>query len=405
MKVLFLDCGMGAAGDMMTAALMELLPTKEQEEMIETLNNLGIHGVKLSVERAQKCGISGSLISVEIDGISEESVDTVGGAAGAAEDPGHHHRVMHEITRIVTEELKVSERVKKNILSVYGILAEAESKVHGVSVGEIHFHEVGTMDALMDISAVSILMEKINPDKVIVSPIRTGYGHVKCTHGWLPVPAPATALILKGIPIYAGDVEGELITPTGAALLKYFADSYGTMPCIKAEAIGYGMGKKDFKVANCLRAILGEANGDTDIITQLECNVDDMTAEEIGFATERIMEEGAREVYTIPIYMKKNRPGSLISVICSISERDKIIRAIFKYTSTIGIREKNCGRYVLSRKISQIDTPFGKLKFKKTGGYGVEKVKYEYEDLARIARQNEMSIKDVEEKIRENKIF
>ena len=195
------------------------------------------------------------------------------------------------------------------------------------------------MDAIADITAVCMLMDKIAPQQVIVSPVHVGSGHVRCAHGILPVPAPATAYILRGVPTYGGRIKSELCTPTGAALLKHFATSFGDMPAIEIDAIGYGMGKKNFETANCVRAFLGETEDKRDTIFELHCNVDDMTAEEIGFAMDRLFEAGALEVFTVPVGMKKSRPGTLICILCHEQDKEIVARATFKYTTTIGIRE------------------------------------------------------------------
>lgn len=310
----------------------------------------------------------------------------------------HHHSGMHEIEHIVGG-LSLSERIRKDILAVFGMIAEAESHVHGVPVTEIHFHEVGTMDAVADITAVCVLMDRLAPDQVIVSPVHVGSGQVKCAHGILPVPAPATAYILKDVPIYGGEIRGELCTPTGAALLKYFASRFGAMPVMCTLAIGYGMGKKDFPAANCVRALLGETEGAGDMVTELICNVDDMTAEAIGFASETLLEAGALEVYTVAAGMKKSRPGTVLHVMCAESVKDKMVELIFRHTTTIGIRENISRRYMLARSIQKVQTPYGEVRKKISEGYGVTREKYEYEDLAQIARERGMSIREVEESL------
>ncbi len=410
MKTLYLDCGMGAAGDMLTAALLELLP--DQEKMLEKLNALGIPGVVFVCEKAQKCGIGGTHVSVRIHG-GEESEEMHGHDHehthetahahnhGHTHETGethshahHHHSGMHEIEHIVNE-LPVSERIRKDVLAVFGMIAEAESHVHGVPVTEIHFHEVGTMDAVADITAVCVLMDQIAPDQVIVSPVHVGSGQVKCAHGILPVPAPATAYILKDVPVYGGEIRGELCTPTGAALLKYFASRFGAMPVMRTISIGYGMGKKDFPAANCVRALLGETEGMGDMVAELCCNVDDMTAEAIGFAGEMLLEAGALEVYTVAAGMKKSRPGTVLHVMCTESAKDKMVELIFRHTTTIGIRENISRRYTLARSIQKVQTPYGEIRKKVSEGYGVRREKYEYEDLARLARERGMSIQEI----------
>lgn len=404
MRTLYLDCGMGAAGDMLAGALLELLP--DPEAFLAELNDLGIPDVKIEREPSVKCGITGTHISVTVNGEEEESHDHEHHHSHEhvhdhhhEHHEHHHHTGMHEIEHLVMGHFHLPEKVKKDIMAVYGLIAEAESHAHGVPVTEIHFHEVGTMDAVADITAVCLLMDRLSVDEVIVSPVHVGSGQVKCAHGILPVPAPATAYILKDVPIYGGSVKGELCTPTGAALLKYFATRFGNMPVMKVQAVGYGMGKKDFEAANCVRAMLGETASREDIVLELSCNVDDMTAEEIGFAMERLFEGGALEVYTIPIHMKKSRPGTLIRVMCKEQDKEDMIGLIFKYTTTIGIRQAETQRYVLDRKITMVETSCGTVRRKDAAGYGVSRSKYEYDDLADIAREKGLSIKEVRDLI------
>ena len=389
MKTLYLDCSMGAAGDMLTAALLELLP--DPDAFMDKLNALAISGVQFRKEIAAKCGINGTHISVTVNG-EEESGHM------HEHSHGHHHSSMSEIEQIVTG-LKLPEKVRRDVLDVYGLIAQAESHVHGVPVTDIHFHEVGTMDAVADVTAVCLLMNELSPDEVVVSPIHVGSGQVRCAHGILPVPAPATAYILKDAPIYGGSVKGELCTPTGAALLKHFATRFGDMPVMKTRSIGYGMGKKDFEIANCVRALLGETKDKNDTVLEISCNVDDMTAEAIGFATERLFEGGAMEVYTVPIGMKKSRPGTLIRVMCREEDREKIIALLFRHTTTIGVREAVTRRYVLDRRMEALQTPYGEVRRKVSSGYGVSREKYEYDDLARIAKEQNISLDEVKKRL------
>ena len=403
MRTLYLDCGMGAAGDMLTAALLELLP--DPEGFLNELNALGIPGVQYKKEPSVKCGILGTHMTVTFNGEEEESHDHhehdhhhdhEHDHESEQHDHGHshHHSGLHDIEHIVRGHLSLPKKVQDDVMAVYALIAEAESQAHGVPVTEIHFHEVGAMDAVADITAVCLLMDRLAPDEVVVSPIHVGSGQVRCAHGILPIPAPATAYILKDAPIYGGTIRGELCTPTGAALLKHFATRFGSMPVMKTQAIGYGMGKKDFEAANCVRAMLGEADGAGDEIYELSCNVDDMTGETIGFAMERLFESGALDVYTVPIGMKKSRPGVLIHVMCRETDKESVIRAIFKHTTTIGIRENKLRRYVLDRRFDTVDTPYGIVRCKVSSGYGVERKKYEYDDLSRIAGENHISISD-----------
>ena len=384
MRTLYLDCGMGAAGDMLTAALLELLP--DSARFVEELNALDIPGVRYTAEKCVKCGITGTHISVTVHGEEEES------------DHHHHHGGMGDIRDIVSG-LPIPTMVKLDILSVYEEIAQAESHVHGVPVEQIHFHEVGTMDAIADVTAVCLLLHRLAPDKIVVSPVHVGSGQVRCAHGILPVPAPATAYLLRGIPIYSGEIMGELCTPTGAALVKHFATEFGDMPVMKVHAIGYGMGRKDFPRANCVRAMLGDTEDAGDQIVELRCNVDDMTGEAVGFALEQLMAGGALDAFTVPIGMKKSRPGVLITVLCREETKEAMVRLILKHTTTLGIREFPCQRYTLSRSVETVNTPYGPVRKKVSSGYDIRREKYEYEDLAKIAREQDCSIAEVLAKI------
>ena len=419
MRILYIDCGMGAAGDMLTAALLELFDNKD--EMLDRLNHMGVPGVTFEVTKASKCGIGGTHMHVSVNGVEEARLDehdhqhthedgTVHSHMHDHDhhDHDHHHASMAEIEERI-DALNVSATVKAKVKNVYKLIAEAESTVHGVPVTDIHFHEVGKMDAIADITAVSYLLEQLNVDKVVATPVHVGSGTVKCAHGILPVPAPATALILEGIPMYGGEIKGELCTPTGAALIRTNVDEFGNMPIMKTKKIGYGVGNKDFVRANVIRAILGETadlTGDansgqyvTDGIAELTCNLDDMTPERIGFAMEELLSGGALDVFTTPIGMKKNRPGIMLSILCRCEDREKMAELIFKHTTTIGIRETLHNRYILNRDEKVIETKFGPVRVKEVTGYGVNRKKYEYEDIARIARDMKMSYQDVLDEI------
>ena len=383
MKTLYIDCGMGAAGDMLTAALLELHP--DREGFLQKLNGLGIPDVTFIAERSTKCGINGTHIRVAVHG--EEETEHM-------HDHHHHHGSMEDIRSIVSR-LRIPTTVKLDILAVYEEIAQAESHVHGVPVEQIHFHEVGTMDAIADITAVCLLIHELKLDQILASAVHVGSGQVRCAHGILPVPAPATAHILQNIPIYGGSIKGELCTPTGAALLKHIVDEFGDMPAMKVKTIGYGMGKKDFERANCVRVLLGETQEKPEGIWELNCNVDDMTGEQIGFALEILMDLGALDVFTIPIGMKKSRPGILLTVLCKEADKEKMVSLIFKHTTTLGIREKFCSRYTLRRKVETVGTPYGVIRKKVSAGYGIQRSKYEYEDVACAAKANNLSIAQV----------
>ena len=313
----------------------------------------------------------------------------------------------------MVDYIKVSDTVKENVLAVYRAIAKAESKAHQKPVDQIHFHEVGNLDAVADVTAVCFLLEELQVDKVVVSPIHVGSGNVKCAHGILPVPAPATAHLLEGVPTYGGEIKGELCTPTGAALLAHFADAFGAMPMMTVEKTGYGMGKKDFERANCVRVMVGESfeigqmegqpTGSYSTETQkaevseLSCNLDDMTGEEIGYAMDILLAEGALDVYWESIGMKKNRPGVKLSVICKTTDAEKFAKLLLKHTTTLGVRENIFKRYTLERKQTELETIHGRVRKKTSYGYGITKEKYEFEDLKKIANKTGLSIKEVRE--------
>ena len=412
MKTLYIECNMGAAGDMLLASLAEL--TGDVKACEEKLNSLGIPDVTYNFEKSVKCGIEGTHARVVALGVEEDEhlhEHTHEGHTHTHEhghhDPSreelenghthehhhdhdhehehdhehrHHHAHMSDIENIINS-LNVSEKVKQDALAVYGLIADAESKAHGKPVSEIHFHEVGTMDAVADIVGVCVLLEQIAPDKIIVSPLATGYGQVRCAHGILPVPAPATASIIEGIPTYSGNIEGELLTPTGAALLKHFADSFGQRPVMAIEKTGYGMGKKDFAKANMLRTFIGSTEGEGDKVIEFKFNVDDMTGEEIGYATGVLMQEGALDVYTTAVGMKKNRPGILFTVLIKPEDKEKFAKLVFENTTTIGIRYNEMDRFRLARREEKVMTKFGEARIKITEGFGVMKAKPEYDDV------------------------
>ena len=401
MRTLYLDCGMGAAGDMLTAALLELLP--DPDAFVAEFNALGIPGVVMSREQSTKCGITGTHVSIAVNGV-EEDEHLHDHHTHHHEEPEHRHEHDHrhgnnhsslgDVSHILSH-LALPEAVGQDVLAVYNRIAQAESHAHGVPVEQIHFHEVGTMDAIADVTAVCLLMERLAPEQVVVSPIHVGSGQVHCAHGILPVPAPATAFILRDVPIYGGKVQGELCTPTGAALLKHFATRFGDMPVMSVSATGYGMGKKDFEAANCVRAMLGQTAETGDQALQLSCNLDDMTAEAVAFAMDRLLEAGALDVWTQPIGMKKCRPGTLLQVLCRPEDRESMVQLLFRHTATLGIRELTVRRETLSRSQETVDTAFGPVGKKISTGYGVHREKYEYEDLARIAQEQGLSLAQV----------
>ena len=390
MKTIYLDCSMGAAGDMLMAALYELLDDKE--EFLRRMAALELPGIEISAEPAVKCGVTGTHMRVLVHG-EEEGHDH---HHDHDHEHGHHHHHtgLHEIERRIAQ-LDLPEAVRDDALAVYQSIADAESRVHGAPVDAIHFHEVGTLDALADVVGVCLLVHMLAPDTVYASPVHVGSGQVKCAHGILPVPAPATALLLTGIPIYSGDIRGELCTPTGAALLRHFVTKFGPMPVMRLAKTGYGMGTKDFPAANCVRAMLGETDGGAERVVELACNLDDMTPEDIAFALERLLAGGALDAFTTPIGMKKSRPGVLLRCLCREEDREVMVRLLFQHTTTLGVRAAVLERYTLARREEIAATPYGDVRVKVSSGFGVTRRKPEYDDLARIARETGQPIAEL----------
>lgn len=295
MKTLYIDCAMGCAGDMLTAALLELHP--DRDGFIDRMNTALKGKAVLSAKPDSKCGIMGTHVTVLIGGDEEDKTEC------------HYlkHTSVAEIMDFI-DDVPLSDAVRTNAKAVYSLIAEAESTVHGKPIENIHFHEVGSLDALADVLSVCELMYELAPEKVLASPVNVGSGSVKCAHGILPVPSPAAELILRGVPIYSGSVIGELCTPTGAALLKHFADDFIAMPVLMVERAGYGTGKKNFEAANVVRVLLGDTEDKKEQVIELACNLDDMTPEELSFAMEELFRLGALDVYFTNIGMKKADP-------------------------------------------------------------------------------------------------
>ena len=368
-------------------ALYELLDDDGRKDFVRAINNAGIPGVKVEAQESIKCGVKGTHMEVRIFGETEDH-----------HDHSHGHGI-EDIEKII-KSLKLSQGVKEKVLQVYERIAQAEAAVHGEKPEHIHFHEVGSLDAVADVTGCCLLMEMLGADKVIFSPVNTGSGTVHCAHGILPVPAPATVLLLKGIPVYNNEIESELCTPTGAALAGAFADEFGSMPLMNISQIGYGMGTKDFSQTNCVRAMQGESEKKDGRVVELAANIDDMTGEEIGFAAEMMTEAGALDVYTQPIYMKKSRPAVKLCVITSPEEADRMAKLFFRYTTTLGIRKYTCDRHELNRHSEIRETAEGYISYKVSEGFGKKNEKPEYEELADIARKEKISLRKAYERLK-----
>lgn len=458
MKTLYIECAMGAAGDMLTAALLDLLSPEEQQAFLEQMNRL-LPGVQVKANPAQKCGVQGLHVQVLVNGEEEHSHDhgPVHPTPAVHEHPhehahehdhehahdhehhhdhkhdhehehhhdhghehhhdhehehghdhshdhehghGHHHHATMAWVEHTIQETALPPEVKEQALQVYHAIAQAESAAHGCPVDQIHFHEVGALDAVADVTAVCLLLHMLAPEKIVASPVHLGSGQVRCAHGILPVPAPATAYILQGVPAYTGSIRGELCTPTGAALLKTFAQSFGPMPVMVIEKVGIGVGNKDFEAANVLRVFWGsdaeQEQTKKDQIVELRCNLDDMTGEAIGYASELLLEEGALDVYTVPIQMKKSRPAVMLCCLCHAPQRDKLTQLMLRHTTTWGVRASVMDRSVLTTRMVPVKTKYGVVRVKQGTGYGVKKSKVEYGDMAAAAAQAGVELTKVE---------
>lgn len=430
MKKLYFELNMGAAGDMLTAALLDIY--EKPAEFIALMNAAGLEGVTIEANDVVKCGIRGKSISVCVGGVEEESrdVESAHEHDHDGNDPSDHGHTDHghdhhhddactdhdahthnghadhshsdiaSIARII-ENLHIPQSVKYNALSVYKIIAEAEAEAHHTHVSAVHFHEVGSLDAIADITAFCWLIELIGADEISASAVNTGSGRVLTAHGILPVPAPATELILRDVPSYSNDVSAELCTPTGAALIKHFCSSYGARPLMKIIRTGYGMGKKEFKQANCVRAFFGETEGTdscmpNETIVELKCNIDDMSGEALGYAVRALTDGGALDVFTQSIQMKKNRPAALLTCLTTKEDAQRMVQLMLMHTTTLGVRQCICERYALKRQCVEIDTPVGKLRMKLSNGYDTKKIKVEYDDIAAFAAQKNISFSDAE---------
>lgn len=411
MKHLYLDCLYGISGDMTLSALIDL--GADINYITENLREMPIDPFFLNVKQVDKRGISAKLLDLQFDDAEANKPDHShshnhehphshdhSDAHEYAHDDGHHshsHRKASTILEMIKES-KLPSRVKQRSLAVFQVIAEAEGKIHGMDPKEVHFHEVGAMDSIIDILGVCLALESLSVDRITAAPVPTGYGKIMIAHGLYPVPAPATAEILTGVPLADFYVRGELTTPTGAAFLKALANEYGHMPAKAIEKIGYGAGKKNFEHPNVLRAILfhDEKSESREEIEILECQLDDMTGEALGYLMEKLLEKGALDAYFTPVTMKKSRPGILITVLAKPDHAVLLEQILLLETSTFGIRKSSWSRKILDREFRPIKTEFGEIYVKvgKLNGQ-IIKVSPEYEDAKKAAIQSGVSLLDV----------
>lgn len=382
MKIAYFDCFAGAGGDMISACLLDA--GCDSRFLVDQIGTLGIEGLKIEIEPAMRSGIAG----LSFKPIAPDT---------------QHHRNLSDITKMISES-DITDQAKRDAIEIFNTLADAEGKIHGKDRNEIHFHEVGAVDSIVDIVSACIAMDALKIDKVICSRLSVGAGTINIAHGKMPAPAPATVEILKMAvaPIQGGPVSAEVLTPTAAAILTHFANAYAPLPQMTIEAVGYGAGTMKFdEVANILRVVIGQSaeilGTEADSVCLIEANVDDSSAEVIGYVTEKILNAGALDVYTTSIQMKKNRPAVKISIITSCDKTSVIERILFDEQITFGIRRQILQRTTLKRQTVSVETEFGKINIK-TGLRDAEIIsaKPEFSDCEKAAKLHDVPLKIVQ---------
>ncbi|MCD6167215.1 nickel pincer cofactor biosynthesis protein LarC [bacterium] len=382
MRIAYFDCFSGISGDMILGALIDA--GLDIEELKSELKKLKLTGYDISTKRTEKKGISGTKFEV----IVLEK---------------HQERHLSDIFEII-EHSNLDRKIKNKAKEVFSALAKVEAEIHNQPVEKVHFHEVGAIDALIDIVGVMIGMQKLNIEQVVASKLHVGTGFVQCAHGTLPVPAPATLKLLSNVPIYSTGIENELVTPTGAAIITTLCENFGDIPSMKVEKIGYGAGSRDLPIPNMLRVLIGDSKIEPieDRVLLLETNIDDMNPQFYDYVMEVLFQKGAKDVFLTPIHMKKNRPGVILSVISPLNKKDELLDVLFAETTTLGIRiSEVIKRQKLERKIETVDTQFGKVnvKISFTGGK-IRDIVPEYEECKKIAQEYQLPIKQVYEEVK-----
>lgn len=377
MRIAYLDCASGISGDMMLGVLVDA--GVELEVLQAGIDSLGLPSCQLAVEEAKKRGFRALQLTVE-------------------HEPEHAHRHLHHIVEMI-DRSSLSESQRELALSIFQKVAEAEAKVHGTTIEKVHFHEVGAVDSIADIVGSAIGWDTLGVDRVLCSPVPTGTGFVNIAHGRCAIPAPATAEILKGVPLAASDVEGELTTPTGAALVATLVDEFGPLPAMDITSIGYGAGQSDFQHPNILRLLIGETSQSTtqsDTIVLLETNLDDLTGEMLGYCAEQLWAAGALDVAASPLQMKKNRPGVLLSVQCRPADSDRLAQIIFRETTTLGLRRSTVQRLTLPRRSESVSTDWGDIEgIVAQLPDGTERFSPEFASCQRIADKHKVPLSEV----------
>ena len=414
-RILYFDCFAGISGDMSIGALIDL--GLDPSAVLEEIKKLGVKGYDIEIKKTNRFSIRGTDVKVTLNGDAECIHEH------EEEGHGHHHHHHHDekersladISHIIRSS-GISEKAKELAIAIFTEIAKAEAAVHGKQIDEIHFHEVGAIDSIVDIVGAAICIDMLKADRICCSPVHEGQGFIHCRHGRLPVPVPAVIKMLSGsaISIVTEDVEAELVTPTGFGILKTVSESCGKMPEMQVESVGYGFGKTETGRLNALRVILGTAvapekeqksaimtdlgrDKEKDTVVLMETNIDNTTGESLGYTMDRLMRAGALDTYFTSIQMKKNRPAYMLSVICNKNDTEKLSDIIFMETSTIGIRMKDMDRITLNREIRTVQTDLGEVRVKMVIVRGLERIQPEYEDCARLAEENNLSFNEVYE--------
>jgi len=383
MRIAYFDCIGGAAGDMIVASLLNC--GASTEVLNDIFSSLGLDGYSIRIEQTRRQALACTRFHVEL----------------SRETP-QPHRHLKDILRIL-DESGLAPLIREQSAAIFRRLAQAEATVHGCGIDSVHFHEVGAVDAILDIVGAVAALEDLGVERVGCSPIPTGSGTVRCDHGIMPVPAPATAELLKGVPLAACDEVGEMTTPTGAAVLTTLAAEFGPLSGMSISEIGYGAGTHEWKARpNVLRVFVGaaDAGGETDEIVVLETNLDDTSAEVVAYCTERLFDEGALDVYTVPINMKKSRPGVILTVLCEPARADGLERTIFAETTAFGVRRSNARRSKMVRRQEVVRTVYGDIRLKVGRRDGLTTASPEYEDCRVAARERQVPLKTVMEAAR-----
>ena len=386
MKTLYFDCSSGISGNMTLGALLDIVG--DDKILLTELKKLNIQGYKIEISQKIKNGVTGKYVDVILENNDHNHSEN--------DEHHHEHRNLNDIYSII-DNSSIEDKSKELAKRIFKRVAKAESKVHNKPIEEVHFHEVGAIDSIIDICGTAILINKINPDKIISSIVNDGYGFIECAHGTISVPVPATSEIFADskVKFRQIDIDTELVTPTGAAIIAELATEFTTLPAMVTEKIGWGAGSKDLKIPNILKVYYGEMENNNENFVVMETNIDDCGGEILGYAEEKLFKNGALDVFYTPIFMKKNRPAYRLTVACKKEDMFKLQNIMFQETTTIGIRYRFESRTELAREFVEVDTKYGKIKAKKVINNGESYIYPEYESIKEVAQKYNIPIKEL----------